>query len=161
MRSFRFLLVAALLAFARPAAAQSIVGQDSTLAGLKRVYVKFDIPDGSLDARASAAMQDALVLELRKVGIKVAKTAEELDPAQDGVMLVQFSRIARAMSNDAVFRLDVRQSARLTRTGRPSFMVTWFHEANGRNVDVTAFASTAAKQGTDEFISKWLDVNGR
>jgi len=150
-----------MFAASRPAAAQSIPGQDSTLVGLKRVYVKFDIAPGSLDDRTLTAMQDAYTLELRKAGIRVLKSIEEVTASQDGVMLVQFAKIPRSLSTDAIFRIDVRQSARLERSGRTSFMVTWFYEDNGRNVVVPTFAAEASKKGVDDFISRWLDANGR
>ena len=161
MRLLRFLSVVGFCLFASPALAQTIVNQDSTLVGLKRVFVQFEIHEGSLDQRAASEMQEAITLELRKAGLRVAKTLEELDLNQDGVILVQFAKVSRSLSNDAVFRLDVRQVARLERTRRPSFMVTWFHEDNGRNVLVPDFATAAAKKGVNQFLTAWLDVNGR
>jgi hypothetical protein len=161
MRFIRLGFVFLLLAPLRLAAAQTITGQDSTLAGLKRIYIKFDITPGSLDERSQTVLQDAFTLELRKIGIRVLKSTEELQTNQDGIMLVQFAKISRSLVDDAILRIDVRQAVRLERSGRPSFMVTWFYEDNGRNVVVPAFAATAAKKGADDFISRWLDVNGR
>jgi hypothetical protein len=165
MRILHPIFVAGLLlvasAVARPVAAQSITGQDSTLVGLKRLYVKFDVAEGSLSAAAQQEMQDNVLLELRKSGIRIARTPEEIDPAQDGIMLVQFAKVARSLSDDAVMRIDIRQAARLARTGRNAFMVTWFHEDNGRNVLVKDFAAAATKRGVNEFLTHWLDMNGR
>lgn len=161
MRFLRLLSLIGLSLFASPAFAQTIVSQDSTLTGLKRVFVKFEVYEGSLDQRTASEMQDAITLELRKAGLRVAKAVEEIDPDQDGVIYVQFAKVSRSLSNDAIFRLDVRQAARLERTKKPSFMVTWFYEDNGRNVIVPEFASAAAKKGVNQFLTAWLDVNGR
>lgn len=146
---------------ARPIAAQTIPGQDSTLVGLKRVFVKFDISEGALAPQTLQAIQDNVVLELRKSGIRVAKSLEEIDLAQDGVMLVSVAKIGRSLTTDAVFRIDLRQAARLARTGRNAYMVTWFYEDNGRNVVVDQFAAAATRRGVNEFLTQWLDVNGR
>lgn len=165
MRSLRLLLATAVILFGisgvRPLQAQAIPGQDSTLVGLKRVFVKFDVSDGTLTTAQLQALQDLVTLEMRKSGIRVLKTLDEVDPAQDGVLLVSLTKIPRSLSTDAVFRMDLRQATRLARTGRSAFSVTWFYEDNGRNVVMEQFAAAAPKRGVNEFLTQWLDVNGR
>jgi hypothetical protein len=161
MRFLKFLvLVIALVASARPADAQ--LSQDSTLKGLRQVYLDVVTNEGALDEAIVASMESSIALELRKAGIRVAPRLEDIDAAKDGVMIVHFYRIPRSLSNDAIFRIDLRQAVRLDRNPtQPVFVTTWFHEDNGRNVVPNDFSTAASRKGVDAFLTKWLDMNGR
>jgi hypothetical protein len=40
-------------------------------------------------------------------------------------------------------------------------MVTWFYEDFGKNVVPRQFAGPAVQKGINEFLSHWMDANGR
>ena len=161
MRLLPLLAAAALLLAARPAAAQVVTAQDSTLVGLERVFVHFDFANAALHKPAAAAVQDTFLVALRKAGLRTAASVEELDGARDGVMRVELVTTQRGLSTDTRLRVDVRQAARLARTGRTAYMVTWFHERDGRGILLDDFAPEIMRKGVEEFLLRWRGMNAK
>lgn len=161
---FRNLLVAAGVAasIALPAsgAAQYAASQDSTLAGLQRVFVQFTDMGGSLGSATADALRNSAILELRKAGLRVAKDRSELG-RDDAVLNISFITTPRAISTDLSFRIDLEQLAQLERTKQTTSMVTWYYEKSALNTIVKDVAHPMLTKGVNEFLNKWLDFNGR
>jgi hypothetical protein len=154
-------LVAALAIVPAVAHAQYVVNQDSTLQGLQRVYVHFDTSAAALSPQVMAGVQSSVSLELRKAGVRTVHSLEELNGATDGILDVVLVKIPRALSTDFIVRLAVRQSAALSRTQQPFFLLTWFYEDNGRNVSPDQAGPAMVSKGVDKLLAAWLDNNNR
>ena len=135
--------------------AQTAKNQDSTLAGLKRVLL---VVHTSQD---SAGTYDAIALELRKAGLRILTS--ESDPSNDDAMLAVYgTQIRRALGDDAQLRVMVVQRAALARNpGHFIWLPTWEYDDAGRNVIYGAWQQTAVTKATNDFLSHWLDMNGR
>jgi hypothetical protein len=133
--------------------------QDSTLAGIKKVFVAFADVNQGLGANA-AQLESSAILELRKAGIRVVRTLEELEN-EDAILNISFITTQRVLSTDLSLRMDLEQMAQLQRTKQTLKMVTWYHEQNALNTVTTEAAPKMLTKGVDDLISRWLDMNGR
>jgi len=154
--------LAVILGLVSPASgsAQYAAAQDSTLAGLQKVFVNFTDLGQGLGSGVSEALRGSAILELRKAGIRVARDAGELD-ANDAVLNISFITTQRTLVTDLCLRIDLEQMAQLQRTKQSSRMVTWYYEKSALNAIVKDAAPLMLAKGIDEFMSKWLDMNGR
>ncbi len=145
----------------RSASAQWAAAQDSTLAGLQKVFVKFTDLGGGLGTTAAEALRSTAILELRKAGLRVARDTTELE-ANDAVLNISFIHAApTAWTNYLSLRMDVEQMSQLQRTRQTTRMVTWYYEQSDWRVVVSERAPTMLAKGVNDFLSKWLDMNGR
>jgi hypothetical protein len=140
--------------------AQYGVSQDSTLVGIKKVYLNFTDENGGLGVADAESLSGSVALELRKAGIRVAKDRNELT-ADDAVLNVSVITVTRTLVTDILVRMDVEQLAQLARTKKSYPMVTWYYEQNKLNGIPKSDGPRLVKTGLDEFLSKWLDMNGR
>ena len=111
-------------------------------------------------AADAACLSGRGALQLRKAGIRVAKDRNELT-ADDAVLNVSVITVARTLVTDVWVRMDVEQLAQLARTKKSYPMVTWYYEQNKLNGMPKSDGPRLVKAGLDEFLSKWLDMNGR
>jgi hypothetical protein len=140
--------------------AQYAVSQDSTLAGIKKVYLNFTDGNGGLGVAEAEELTGQVALELRKAGIRVAKERSELT-GDDAILNVSVVTVTRTLVTDVQTRIDVEQMAQLARTKKSYAMVTWFYEQNKLNGIPKVDGPRLVKAGLDDFLSKWLDMNGR
>lgn len=158
-----FVRLGLVLALLSPAtlSAQYAAAQDSTLAGLQKVYIVFTDAGQGLGTAASEALKNSATLELRKAGIRVAREWSDLD-ANDAVLNISFITYQRTLVTDLCLRIDLEQMAQLQRTKHTTRMVTWYYEKLIQNsVPVKDAAPNMLTAGVNEFVSKWLDMNGR
>jgi hypothetical protein len=156
------LVVAALsLSLSEVSGAQYAATQDSTLKGIRRVYLNFSDVGGALGPELAAKIADDAILELRKTGIKVAKSPAELDMTQDAVLNVSTIADRDAWRSDLALRIDVEQRAQMARTQQTLQMVTWYYETVMKSTEPKKVASTVVSEGINKFLNKWLDQNGR
>ncbi len=155
-----FVGLAASLALPATGAAQFAGAQDSTLAGLQKVFVQFTDMGGALGGATAEALRNSAILELRKAGLRVAKDRSELG-REDAVLNISFITTPRAISVDLSFRMDLEQLAQLERTKQSTLMVTWYYEKSALNTIVKDVAQPMLTKGVNEFLNKWLDFNGR
>ena len=158
-RSSLFSLVLA-VALAAPLRGQYAITQDSTLQGLQQVYLNFQMTEDAVSAGLYSELATYLNLELRKTGIRVARMPEELGDG-DGVLNVSLIEIPRTLTTDFQLRVDVEQMATLQRTGQMLRMVTWYYEDPQLNVIPENVARDMVTRGLNQFLSAWLDMNGR
>jgi len=140
--------------------AQYAAAQDSTLAGLQKVFVNFSDVGQGLGSAGAEALRSSAILELRKAGIRVARDASELD-SNDAVLNISFITTPRTLFTDLFIRIDLEQMAQLQRTRQTTRMVTWYYEKSALNTIVKDAAPIMLTKGIDELLSKWLDMNGR
>lgn len=140
--------------------AQYVSAQDSSLVGLKKVFVIFsDSGDAVTQAQAEELMGD-IVLNLRKTGIRMAHDSSDVSK-DDGVLHFTLMKRQYALTNDLSLRLDVEQQATLARTGESSRVGTWYYEDDRHNVDPQQVLKPMVRKAVDAFLLKWLDMNGR
>lgn len=141
--------------------AQYAAAQDSTLAGLQKVYVVFTDAGQGLGSVAAEGLKNSAILELRKAGIRVVRDVSELD-SNDAILNISFITSQRTFVLDLCLRIDLEQMAQLQRTKQTTRMVTWYYEKliqnSGPVKDTGPILLTA---GVNELVSKWLDMNGR
>ena len=157
------LLIASSLSLGLPnrAAAQYAATQDSTLRGIRRVYLNFSDVGGALGPELAAKIEEDAALELRKTGIKVAKSPEELDMTQDAVLNVSTISDRDTWRSDIALRIDIEQRAQVSRTQQTLQMVTWYYETVVKSVEPRKVAGPLVSEGINKFLGKWLDQNGR
>ncbi|MGH9204697.1 MAG: hypothetical protein ACRD2A_26010, partial [Vicinamibacterales bacterium] len=134
------------------AGAQFLMTQDSTLRGVRRVYLNFSDVGGALGPELAAKIAEDAALELRKTGIKVAKAREELDMSQDAVLNVSTIADRDTWRSDLGLRIDVEQRAQVTRTQQTLQMVTWYYETVLKSAEPKKVAGPLVAEG----INKWL-----
>ncbi len=149
-----------LLTVSTPVVGQYAATQAETLRGLQRVLVVFSEPNERLEALVLRDLYQDATLELRKVGIRVATEAEEVDMSTDGVLNMTVFADG-GFSQNVTLRIDVEQHATLVRTGETKQMVTWFYEAARSGYPADQSARVLLTDGVNEFLSDWLDANGR
>lgn len=141
--------------------AQYAAAQDSTLAGLQKVYVVFSDVNQGLGVQAAEGLKNSAILELRKAGIRVARDMSELD-SNDAILNISFITYQRTFVLDVCFRMDLEQMAQLQRTKQTTRMVTWYYEKLIQNsAPVKDNAPILLTAGVNALLSKWLDMNGR
>lgn len=152
----------AIAAFLVPAAAhaQYAATQDSTLVGVKKVYVNFTDANGVLGQPNAEQLANGVALELRKSGLRVVHSVKELTN-DDAILNVSVLATPRARTSDVSVRMDVEQVAQLQRTKQTLRMVTWYYEENASNAVVADAAPAMLGKGVNEFLAKWMDMNGR
>lgn len=159
MRRLPFLAALAIL-LPSGLSAQYAASQAGTLKGLDKVVVVFAEPNNKVDPEIRADLYQAVTLELRKVGIRVASDASELDMTHDGILNVSLF-VNTGLGDNGTLRMDVEQQATLVRTGETSQMVTWFFEAGRSNNSWRNWVKGLVTEGVNKFLSDWLDANGR
>jgi hypothetical protein len=165
MTRFRSIIVCLLstISFgATSAHSQYAATQDSTLRGIKKAYVNFlDVGDG-LGQEAASELYNGLTLELRKAGIRIARDSADVDMSQDAILNVALVTTKNGFVYDVILRMDVEQRATLVRTAKTLQLVTWYYEdIIQRASDHRRAAPLLLTKATNEFLSKWLDANGR
>lgn len=162
MRRLALQLLIACAVFVAPVTghAQYAASQDSTLVGIKKVYLNFTDANGGLGEAAAEELSGSVALELRKAGIRVAKDRSELS-ADDATLNVSVITVTRTLVTDVHVRMDVEQLTQLVRTRKSYPMVTWFYEQDKLNGMPKSDGPRLVKAGLDDFLSKWLDMNGR
>jgi hypothetical protein len=150
-----------ILCSAVPAGAQFAATQDSTLRDLRRVYVNFEVSEGAVPGSMANRLSDGVKLELRKAGLRLANSPEELADSTDAILNLTLIKIPRSLSTDFALRMDLEQQATLQRTKQTLKMVTWYYEEDQRNVIPEQAAEPMTKKAVDRLLMAWLDNNGR
>lgn len=162
LRAFKALIATGLLVTSSSIGqAQYAATQDSTLKGVKRVYLNFADVNGALGAELATKIAEDAALELRKTGIRVVKNPAELDMREDAVLNVSAITDKDAWRSDLVLRIDLEQRAQLVRTQQTFQMVTWYYEKMLKTADLKVAARPMVAEGINKFITNWLDQNGR
>lgn len=164
MRRFLVWSVAAFLPVA--VAAQSPVNsvrEDSTLVGIKTVGLLVSDVDKSLGAQLTEQLAASTQLELRKAGLRVVRidSTGKAPGDFDALVQVQFYRRGRFAGDDVDMRFLVRQPVTLLRTSKLFWETTWQTERRGQNLEVKTAAPKFLTEAVNDFLSKWLDMNGR
>jgi len=157
LRSAMVLLLTA--AAALPAQAQYGKDQQKALKGLQKVLVVFAEPTHKVEAALLSQMQDAISLELRKAGLRMAKDSADVDLTRDGFLNISLFIVTGIPDVENV-RMDVEQLVVPARTQEPLQLVTWFYEdraAGGWRTNAQPLLIKAANR----FLSDWLTANGR
>jgi hypothetical protein len=136
---------------------------DSSLAGIKKVMLVMTDVDAQLGPTTVAQLEAATQLELRKAGIRVVLKGEGKADMEgtDAVLQIGLFGRRRALTNDLELGMRVRQWATVARTQKSGWYDTWTFEKRIETPDSRRDAPPLVTQGVNEFLSHWLDMNGR
>ena len=162
MRASVVVGIIALVLLPSQLAAQYGRQQAETLAGLNTVYVNYQEPQGELSAAANEEIVDVFTLELRKAGVRIARSIDEVATDQGVVKLAFIVNPGTLGQDQIILRMDVEQQARLVRTGEEYLMVTWFHEDTVKGfLNEGNIHRELALSAANRFLADWLDANNR
>ena len=141
----------------------SSIREDSTLAGIQTVGLLISDANGALGAPLVAQLAASTTLELRKTGLRVIRidTATKAGVNFDALVQVLIYRRGRFGGDDVDMRYLVRQPVTLVRTQKQLWETTWIAERRGQNLVVKDAVPRMLTEAINEFLSKWLDMNGR
>ena len=152
---------------AAPAYGQFAAEQQSSLEGLRGIYVGFADMTGELDAATQQRLYSRATLELRKAGLRMLEATWEgqelqAEVGEHALLNIGIAAAGGGLANDHLrIRMDVEQKVIVRRTGKELRLVTWFYEDDRRPMRWAEDVDTALLEGINMFLNDWLAANGR